>query len=79
MSDHLGQIIRQFCQKSFQNCSFFIALLSLMAFCIPPHLSTHLMFNKKYKRSMECTNKKYLNSRRRLSTIDNAGSVLNGF
>ena len=47
MSDHLGQIMRQFCQKSFQNCSFFIALLSLMAFCIPPHLSTHLMFDKK--------------------------------
>ena len=47
MSDHLGQIMRQFCQKSFQNCSFFIALLSLMAFCIPPHFSTHLMFDEK--------------------------------
>ena len=47
MSDHLGQIMRQFYRKSFQNCSSFIALLSLMAFCIPPHLSTHLMFDKK--------------------------------
>ena len=79
MSDHLGQIMRQFYRKSFQNCSSFIALLSLMAFCIPPHLSTHLMFNKKYKRSMECTNKKYWNNRCRLSTIGNAGSSVNGF